>query len=148
MEKVYARIKKDFKSNGIFYGLFLTQKIKYWLTIDKFGIIEEHKTFTRFPDSKRLLHGKEYFKMMNREKVKADLHLSWRKSFTMGVVIPSTNRYYTDCDKNFLCDKCNKLVNQTKNFDANLNESKRKLPNSKGYKLAWYKNKLSEQYLF
>ena len=47
--------KNDYKSGGIFYGLFLAPKIKYCLTIDEYGIISEHKTFKGFTDSKRLL---------------------------------------------------------------------------------------------
>ena len=37
--------KNDYKTGGIFYGLFLAPKIKYCLTIDDYGIIQEHKTF-------------------------------------------------------------------------------------------------------
>ena len=47
--------KNDYKTGGIFYGLFLAPKIKYCLTIVDYGIIREHKTFKRFNDSKRLL---------------------------------------------------------------------------------------------
>ena len=37
--------KNDYKDGGIFYGLFLAPKIKYCLTINKYGVIDEHKTF-------------------------------------------------------------------------------------------------------
>ena len=47
--------KNDYKSVGIFYRLFLAPKTKYCSTIDKFGFIQEHKTFMGFIDSKRLL---------------------------------------------------------------------------------------------
>ena len=47
--------KNDYKTGGILYGLLLTPKIKYCLTIDDYGIIQEHKTFEGFNDSKRLL---------------------------------------------------------------------------------------------
>ena len=47
--------KNDYKTGGIFYGLYLAPKIKYCLTIDENGIIQEHKTFKGFNDSKRLL---------------------------------------------------------------------------------------------
>ena len=43
------------KSGGIFYRLFLAPKIKYCLTFNECGILEEHKMFTRFNVSKRLL---------------------------------------------------------------------------------------------
>ena len=37
--------KNDFKNGGFWYGLFLAPKIKYRLTINKYGVIDEHKTF-------------------------------------------------------------------------------------------------------
>ena len=48
--------------------------------------------------------------------------LSWKKSFSQGVIIPHKMRHCCDCKKDILCDKCNKLVNQKKKFSANLNE--------------------------
>ena len=53
--------KNDYKSAGVFYGLFLAPKINYCLTINEFGIIEEHKTFQGFNYSKRLLDHSQYF---------------------------------------------------------------------------------------
>ena len=47
--------KHDYKSGGVFYGLFLASKIKYVLTINDFGVIQQHMTFKGFNDSKRLL---------------------------------------------------------------------------------------------
>ena len=47
--------KNVYKSGGVFYGTFIAPKIKYCLTIDKYGIIQEHKFFKGFNDSKRLL---------------------------------------------------------------------------------------------
>ena len=47
--------KNDYKIGGIFYCLLLAPKIKYCLTKDYYGIIQEHKTFKGFNDSKRLL---------------------------------------------------------------------------------------------
>ena len=46
--------KNGYKTGGILYGLFLAPKIKFCLTIDDYGIIQEHKTFKCFNDSKRL----------------------------------------------------------------------------------------------
>ena len=37
--------RNDYKSGGIFYALFLAPKIKYCLTVDQNGIIQEQKTF-------------------------------------------------------------------------------------------------------
>ena len=47
--------KNDYKTGGIFHCLFLAPKTKYCLTIDDYGIVQEHKTFEGFNDSKRLL---------------------------------------------------------------------------------------------
>ena len=47
--------KNDYTTGGIFYGLFLAPKIKYCLTIDNYGVIQEHETIKGFNDSKRLL---------------------------------------------------------------------------------------------
>ena len=54
--------------------------------------------------------------MRNGEKVVANLPLSWKNSFGMGVVIPSTNRFCSDCDTDSLCDTCNRMVKQSKKF--------------------------------
>ena len=60
--------KNDYESGGAFYGLILAPKIKYVLTINEFGILQEHKTFKGFNDSKRLLNRSQYFKMKNGKK--------------------------------------------------------------------------------
>ena len=60
--------KNDYKTEGIFYGLFLAPKIKYCLTIDQYGIIKEHKTFKGLNDSKPLLDRSQYFKMKDVKK--------------------------------------------------------------------------------
>ena len=60
--------KNDYKTGGIFYGLFLAPKIKYCLTIDDYGIIQEHKTFKGFNGSKRLLNRSQYFNMKKGKK--------------------------------------------------------------------------------
>ena len=41
--KNLCQCKNDYKSGGIFYGLFLAAKIKYLFTIYEFGNKEEHK---------------------------------------------------------------------------------------------------------
>ena len=60
--------KKDYKTGGIFYGLFLAPKILYCLTIDHYDIFQEDKTFKVFNDSKRLLDRSQFFKMMEGKK--------------------------------------------------------------------------------
>ena len=47
--------KNEYKSGGIFYGLFLYPEIKYVLIIDKCVKIQQNVTFKRLTDSKRLL---------------------------------------------------------------------------------------------
>ena len=73
--------------------------------------------------------------MFNGDKLVAKVPLSWKKSFSMGVVIPHKMRNCSKCTKDLLCDGCDKLVNQTKKFSANLNEVKRQTPNEIGHKL-------------
>ena len=42
------------------------------------------------------------------------------------------------CDKDILCDGCDKLVNQNKEISANLKEVKRQAPNEFGHMLLKY----------
>ena len=55
--------KNDYGDSGIFFGLFLAPKIKYCLTINEQGIINEKQTFKGFGDINRLLDTKKYFEM-------------------------------------------------------------------------------------
>ena len=106
--------KNDYKDGGIFYGLFLAPKIKYCLTINKYGVIDEHKTFKGFTNVSDNLDRKKYFKMANGDKLFAKIPLSCKKSFSQGVVIPHKMRNCSDCTKDILCDDCDKIVNQRK----------------------------------
>ena len=130
--------KNDYKTGGIFYGLFLAAKIKYCLTIDDYGIIQEHKTFKGFNDSKRLLDRSQYFKMIEGEKISAMLPRSWKKSFDSGVIIPKKMRFCNKCNNIKMCDSCNNQINENKEFEANLNELKRRKPNEFGHMLPYY----------
>ena len=130
--------KIDYKDGGIFYGLFLAPKIKYSLTLNKYGVIDEHKTlkgFTNFSDN---LDRKEYFKMDDGDKLVAKVPLSWKKSFSQVVVIPHKMRNCNKSTKVVLCDDCDKIVNQNKEFSANLDELKREKPNDFGHMLPKY----------
>ena len=40
--------KNDYKDGGIFFAFFFAPKIKYCLTINKYGVTDEHKNFQRF----------------------------------------------------------------------------------------------------
>ena len=130
--------KNDYKDGGIFYALFLALKMKYCLTINKYGVIDEHRTFRGFKDVSDNLDRKEYFKMADGDKLVAKIPLNWKKSFSQGVVIPHKMRNCHYCKKNILCDICDELVNQRKEFSANLNELKREKPNDFGHMLPKY----------
>ena len=130
--------KNDYKDGGIFYGLFLAPKNKYCLTINKYGVIDEHKTFKGFTNFSDNLDRKEYFKMFEGDKLIAKAPLSWIISFSMGVVIPHKMRNCNKCTKDQFCDDCDKLVNQNKEFSANLKELKREKPNDNGHMLSKY----------
>ena len=128
----------DYKDCGIWYGLFLAPKTKYCLTINKFGVKQEHKTFKGFTNVSDNLDRKEYFNMANGGKLIAKVPLSWKKSFSQGVVIPHKMKNCTECKKDILFDNCDKLVDQNKEFSANLNELKRQPPNEFGHMLPKY----------
>ena len=114
--------KNDYKDGGIFYGLFLAPKIKYCLTINKYGAIDEHKTFKGFSNVSDKLDRKEYFKNVDGDNSIAKVPSSWKKSFSQGVLILHKTRDCNDCKKDLLCDECDKLVNQRKEFPAKFNE--------------------------
>ena len=61
--------KNDYETGGIFYGLFLAPKRKYVLTIDEYGIIQQHRIFKGFNNSKRLLDRSQYFNMLEGKKI-------------------------------------------------------------------------------
>ena len=130
--------KNDYKTGGIFYGLFLAAKRKYCLTIDDYGVIQEHKTFEGFNDSKRLLDRSQYFKMIKGEKISALLPRSWKKSFDSGVIKPTKMRFCIECNDKKACNKCNYQINENKEFKANLNELKRQPANEFGKMLPYY----------
>ena len=56
--------KNDYGSEGIFYGFILAPKIKYVLTINESGIIQQHITFERFNVNKRLSDHSHFFKLL------------------------------------------------------------------------------------
>ena len=130
--------KNDYKEGGIWYSLSLAPKIIYCLSINKFGVIDEHKTFEGFTNVISNLDRKEYFNMANGGKLRAKDPLSWKKSISQGVVFPHKMKNCTDCKIDSLCDRCDKLVNQKKDFSANLNEMKRQPPNEFGHTLPEY----------
>ena len=62
--KNLLQAKYDYKDGSIFYVLFLATKIKYCLTINKYGVIDEHKTFKGFSNVSDKLDRKEYLKKL------------------------------------------------------------------------------------
>ena len=65
------------------------------------------------------------FTRKNLKNLVAKVPLSWKKSFSQGVVIPHEMKNCGDCKKDILCDNCDKLLNQSKEFSANLNKLKK-----------------------
>ena len=76
--------------------------------------------------------------MLDGDKLVAKVPLSWKKSFSQDVLIPQKMKNCGDCKKDILCDNCDKLVNQKKEFSANLNELKTQTPNEFGHMLPKY----------
>ena len=77
-EKLYQG-RNDYESGVILYGLFLASKINYCLTIDNYGVIQEHKSFKGIKDSKLILDRSHYFKMLEDKKISAMLPRPWNK---------------------------------------------------------------------
>ena len=127
--------KNDYKDGGIWFGLILAPKINYCLTISQYGVIGEHKTFKGFTLVSNNLDRKGYFKMFIGDKLIAKILLSWKKSFSMGVVIPHKVRNCNKFSEDTLCEGCDKLTNQNKEFSANLNELKKQPANEFGHML-------------
>ena len=73
--------KNDYETGGISSALFFAHKLKYCLTINGIGFIQQHMTVKGFIDSKRLLDRSQYCDMMERKKITAILLRSWKKSF-------------------------------------------------------------------
>ena len=138
VEEGLCQGKNDYKTGGIFYGLFLVPKVKCCLTIDDYCIIQEHKTFKAFNDSKRFLDRSQYFKMIEGEKISALLPKSWKKSFDSGITIPTKMRLCNENNDRKMCDKCKNQIKEIKEFEANLNEMKRHPHNEFGHMLPYY----------
>ena len=130
--------KNDYQTGGICYSLFLSPIAKYCLTLNEHGVIDEHKTFKEFTNVSDNLDRKEFFKMFEGDKLVAKVLLTWKKSFSMGAVIPYKIKNCNKCAKDILCDGCDKLVKENKEFSANLNELKPQAPNEFGYMLPKY----------
>ena len=80
----------------------------------------------------------EKFNLADGSKLIAKVPLNWKKSFSQGVVTPHKMRNCSDCQKYNLCDGCDKIVNQKREFSANLNEIKWESPDDFGFMLPKY----------
>ena len=96
-------------------------------------------TFKGFHDSKRLLDRSQYSHMLKGKKVTAMFPRSWKKSFNNGIVIPTKMRQCNKCKDGIVCTTCNNQINESKEFEANLNELKRHAPNQFGNMFPYYK---------
>ena len=65
--------------------------------------------------------------------------MSWKKSFSMGVVIPHKMRNCCARKEDNFCDKYDELVYQKKKITPNLDELKREAPNQFGHMLPNYR---------
>ena len=63
--------------------------------------------------------------MIEDKKIITMLRKSWKKTFNSGVFIPSKIGFCTECSQEKLFNKSNIHVNENKEFEANLNPSKR-----------------------
>ena len=68
VEKELCQGKNEYKSGGIFHASFLAPKLKCYLSIGKYGIIHEHKTFKGFEDTERLSDRSQYSNMKDDKK--------------------------------------------------------------------------------
>ena len=75
--------------------------------------------------------------MIEGKIVSALLPKSWEKSFDSGNIISTRMRYCNECDKK-ICNKCNNRIDENEEFEANLNELKRRPPNEFGHMLPCY----------
>ena len=114
--KALLQSRKDYKDGGMFYGLFVAPKIENCLTINKYGVIDEHKTSKGFTNVSESLDRKVYLKRYGGDKLIAKVPLSWKKSLNMGVVIPHKMGKCGECKKDILCENSDKLVIKIESF--------------------------------
>ena len=85
-EKAYYRVE-TFTKIEEFFALFVAPKLKFCST-KKYDIIEEHETIKCFRSVSENLNAKEYFEMIDCDKLIAKVPLSCKKGFDCGVVVP------------------------------------------------------------
>ena len=78
-----------------------------------FGVTDEQKIFEGFTNVSKNSDVKVFFFMFGAGKLIAKVLLSWRKSFSFGVLIPhNKTRNCHNCSKDIYCDDCDNLANQ------------------------------------
>ena len=88
---------------------------------------------------KRLLDRSQYIKMTESKKVSASLAKIWKKSFSSIIIIPTKMRFCIESKNERMGKKFNNLVNESKEFEANLNILKREFANDFGHMLPYFK---------
>ena len=76
--------------------------------------MDEHKCFKGFTNVCENLYRRDFFKMLNDDKLVAKVPRTWKKCPSLGVVIPHEMRNRNKFVKHILCDGCDDLVNQNK----------------------------------
>ena len=77
--------------------------------------------------------------MIDVKKISAVLPKIWKQPFDNGVVIPAEKRLCNECSKEKYCGSCNQHVNDSKEFEPDLNLLKWKAPNEFGYMFPYFK---------
>ena len=111
--------KNDYKDGGIFYRIFLAQKLNICYTRDRYGTLGEKLTFQGFLDTKSLLNTDKYFKLKKGNRVNGEFPLPWKRFFTYGTTF----------------DRKRTTV---KEFKSNLKEIKRSPPDELGNMFPYY----------
>ena len=106
--------KNGFETGVIFYGLFIAPKVYYCLVIVEVGIVQEHKTFKKFNDRKRLLDRSQYFKMIEGKKYRQRYQILEKKLFVSGILVPTKMRFCNECNDKRMCNKCDDQGNESK----------------------------------
>ena len=116
--------KNIYGDGGIFYALFLAPKIKYFSTSNEYGISREKKKFKGYQDVVSALE-KKLLDPQSGMTVKHELPLSWKKSFSSGVIptrIVNCEKSVKSVDK--ICNTCRKRTEQTREYKFNIKEFK------------------------
>ena len=120
LDRFSVKVKTNINLEVIFTDSSLFLKSNMFLKRDIYCIIEEHKFFKEFSDSRRLLNGSQNFRMLEVKKISDMSPKSWEKLFYSGVIIPLKKRFCIKCTNKLTCNRCNSQVNINKEFEANI----------------------------